>query len=511
MVRGSVKRILGYLERDLIGILLTDLMSELREVDLVGDAEASRSWSLDVPVVAGDGRILQMNLSFAPLASGAENSGYVIVARDITARVRGEEQIRILSRELHARMETQSNQLQVVTKERRELEKQLRESQKLESLGTLAGGIAHDFNNILSIIMAHNSLVRRREVDNPHIATCVDAIHLAVQRGSSVVRQLLTFARKTATDMQPVCVNEIVNELREIIWETFPKTIELTTHLESNIPAVSADKNQIHQALLNLLVNARDSMDGSGRLTVSTSFIDSKFVQLDDPEASPNGYVQVRVTDTGVGMDEQTRSRIFEPFFTTKDVGKGTGLGLAVVYGIVKEHLGYIKVDSKPGRGAAFEILLPVATDILATRSVSEKPAKVEGGRETILVVEDEPSLRTVSSAVLKESGYKVLTASDGMEAVEQFNRHRDEIKLVLSDVGLPRMNGLEAVQKMLDMHPELKVIITSGYLDTTVRDQIKKSNIPHFLPKPFSLGDMLKMVRDAMDGGLKKRATSIA
>lgn len=384
--------------------------------------------------------------------------------------------------------------------ERRNLEQQLLQAQKLESLGTLAGGIAHDFNNILGVILGYASILS--DTSEPEeIEEITGTISQAGERGASLVRQLLTFARKDDAVLAPVAVNDVAEDLVKMLQQTFPKEIVFKKAFDARLPAVVADSSQLHQVLLNLCVNARDAMPSGGAITVSTSNVTGEVVRARFATALDPAYVCIRVRDEGIGMDAVTQRRIFEPFFTTKEVGKGTGLGLAVVYGVVQHHRGYIDIESAPGEGTAFIIFLPAA-DPLATADCNEngEPSTTQGGSETVLVVEDEDLLRMLVKNVLERQGYTVLTARDGLEGLELFRRHGDEIDLVLSDMGLPKIGGLQMFLRMKETGRTPKAIFCSGYLEPDSKTRLMEAGVTDFLMKPFRPAQILGKVREILD-----------
>ncbi len=385
--------------------------------------------------------------------------------------------------------------------ERKRLEGELRQSQKLESLGTLAGGIAHDFNNILQIILVNTSSLQRHNRDVEKMMRILDINKKAIERGASLVQQVLTFARKTEVRFEPLNVNTVVQDILKMLSETFPKTITFSSTLDPQLPAISADHNQMHQILLNLCVNARDAMHQGGHLSIGSEVISRGEMQKRFPAAREDRYVCLRVSDTGQGMDETTRSRIFEPFFTTKEKGKGTGLGLAVVYGIIDTHRGFIDVQSKVGFGTTFRVYLPIGTDGLEARGEETKGVdEIRGGSEIILVVEDEEVLLNSIAATLEERGYRVLVAKDGQEAVRVFAKHCHEIDLVITDIGLPKLSGWEAFQKMREIKPEIRGIVASGYLDPELRTLVPETRAQDVLLKPYKSAEILRMVRRVLD-----------
>ena len=383
--------------------------------------------------------------------------------------------------------------------ERHKLEEQLLHAQKMESMGTMAGGIAHDFNNILNIIQGYASLLQGYGVRNKDIAESLTVIHQSVQRGSTLVQQLLTLARKTRTDFECVNTNDLIEELIALISQTFPKTIALSTTLEPHLPPITADENQIEQALLNLCVNARDAMPEGGRLIFKTQFVDG--AALRGCDATVDGqYVCIEVSDTGTGMDEGIRKRIFEPFFTTKDVGKGTGLGLSVVYGIVQSHGGFINVESKPGAGTCFRLYFPATPSGVSHSEpivdVNTETTATSMGAATILVVEDEQNMLNVLELILLQHGYKVLKATDGEKALEVYRYHDQTIDAVLLDIGLPKLSGRDVLLEIKNNNPDVKIIVASGYLEPELKAQVDRAGVNHFLHKPYMLDEVVKAVQ---------------
>ncbi len=386
---------------------------------------------------------------------------------------------------------------------RKSLEEQLIQSQKLESLGTMAGGLAHDFNNILAIIMGHSSVIRDRTMDPARYSQSLDAITKASQRGAALVRQLLTFARKTELVFTALYVNDVIRENRKLIQETFPKNITVTTELDADIPMIVGDATQIHQVILNLCINARDAMPGGGKLIISTRTVDGGTIAARHPQAEPRAYVELCVQDTGVGMDEGTRHRIFEPFFTTKGVGKGTGLGLSVVYSIVSTHNGMIDVQSELGRGSTFLVYLPAqggpADDNVAS-ALAEQP--LPGGTETLLLIEDEELVRDFLVELLESKGYRVVYSADGEDGVAKFRRHRKEIAAVISDLGLPKLSGEEVVRQIRALDPHARILLASGFIDPDVKLSLAEIGATEFIQKPYLLEEILKKVRQVIDAG---------
>jgi two-component system, chemotaxis family, CheB/CheR fusion protein len=384
--------------------------------------------------------------------------------------------------------------------QRRRLEQELRHVQKMESIGRLAGGMAHDFNNILNIISAYAESLKRGG-EPAKVSDAAAAISKSVARGAGVVRQLLTFARKDEAAFRAVAINDVVREAAQIVGETFPKNLKVSTDLADKLPDVMADPDQVHQALLNLFVNARDAMPQGGELRLSTRKLDQKAVRERHPEATAVSYVRIEVTDTGEGMDDETRARVFEPFFTTKERGAGSGMGLAVVYGVVASHRGFVDVESAPGKGTTFRLDFPVLAARLergAKRPRRSGPAP--GGSETILFVEDEKELLESVAELLKQEGYKVLTAHTGEDALQIYREKGGEISLVVTDVELPEMSGWDAFRKIHDANPDVRAVMVSGYLDPPMRARMLEGGAKGFLRKPYTLDEMLRTMREVLD-----------
>lgn len=389
------------------------------------------------------------------------------------------------------------------------LEEQLRQVQRMESVGTLAGGIAHDFNNILSIAIGYLARLEKQGVDPSTQAHTIDSIRKALSRGTGLVQQLLTFARKTSGVPEAVQVNEIVRELSTLLTETFPSSIRFEVNLGENLPLLLADPGQLQQAMMNLCINSRDAMidilqagKAGGTLTVETALVPADELRTNFPAAAEDQYILVRVEDTGMGMDEVTKGRIFEPFFTTKAPGKGTGLGLSVVYGIVEGHRGFIDVQSAVGKGTSISMYFPVlpVEEITSPAKLYAEPKR--GSGEVVLLVEDEEMLLDLLQALLEENGYQVLTAKNGMEAVEVYKSHIEEISIVLSDMGLPKLGGWEAFRRMREMNPNIRCILASGYFDPDLRLDMIKEGAIDFVQKPYIPNVILARISEAIHDG---------
>ncbi|MEW5799456.1 MAG: PAS domain S-box protein [Bacteroidota bacterium] len=380
------------------------------------------------------------------------------------------------------------------------LESRLQQSQKLQSLGTLASGIAHDFNNILGIMIAHASMLSKMSAKPDVIQKSSEAITKAGMRGAALVKQMLTFARKTDVNITIVQVNDVVNEISKLLNETFPKTIVVELHLQNKLPPISADATQIHQVLLNLCVNGRDAMHNIGTLTITTQVQPGASLHSRYPKALEDEYIELSVRDTGTGMSEETKQRIFEPFFTTKEFGKGTGLGLSLVFGIMETHSGFVEVESELGKGTVFHCYFPVRKQIEnEVPQTHETRETIEGGTETILLVEDEDLLVDLVRQILEGKGYSVLIAKDGEEGLSIYEENRQKIDLIISDMGLPKFGGYELFQKIKSMDANVRLIFASGYIEPGTKEKILNEGVKQFIQKPYDLNEVLQAVRNAL------------
>jgi len=380
-------------------------------------------------------------------------------------------------------------------------EKRARTAQRMEAVGTLAGGVAHDFNNALTGIFGFAEMLRVRLSADARAQADLDEVLRCAERASTLTRQLLTYARRQAIDPVNLGLNSVVTELMKLIGKVAGERVETRTLLEEGLPAVRADRGQIEQVLMNLCLNARDAMPSGGNLLVETAsvHVDEEHVSR-YPYMKTGRYVVLSVADTGIGMDEKTRGKIFEPFFTTKGPEKGTGLGLAMVYGIVKKHDGYIHVFSEPGKGSTFRIHLPAVEAPPEERSIRENES-VRGGNETILLAEDDEAVRKLAELALREYGYRVLTSRNGEEAVGIFRKEK-EVGLVLLDVVMPKMGGREALVVMHGTDPGLKALLMSGHaLDQSHGQVVTVPEVP-FLQKPFGPVLLARKVREVLDKG---------
>ncbi len=437
------------------------------------DAKVVSLWK-NAHLVASDGTEVPIDDTAAPILDGRECvCGAVLALRDVSERRRVEHTLR-------------------------ETEDRLRHAQKMEAVGRLAGGVAHEFNNQMTVVIANGELAERKLPKHSPVRTLVTEMKDAGNRAATITRQLLAFSRKQLLRAVPVNLNEVVGRLELMLGRVIGEHIQITTRLDPTLGTVRVDPGQMEQVIMNLAINARDSMPGGGRLLLETR--NASYDELDAREgldAERGDYVALTVTDTGMGMTPETKAQIFEPFFTTKETGKGSGLGLATVYGIVKQSGGYVYVDSEPGRGATFEVFLPRVSDE-PPPVIPRAKIEVARGTETVLVVEDEPSVRKLTSTILLSCGYKVLEAANGLEAIERYERSGHHIHLLLTDTVMPHMSGFHLAERISESHPGLKVLFMSGYMKDHLPSDVLTDAT--FISKPFSGPALTRKIREVLD-----------
>jgi two-component system cell cycle sensor histidine kinase/response regulator CckA len=417
--------------------------------------------------------------------------------------------ISIQNARLYANLAQQTDQIRVANislqhevAERKRLEAQLVQAQKMEAIGRLAGGIAHDFNNLLTAILGYSDLILTELDDNAPLRQEVKAIKLAGERAADLTRQLLAFSRQQVLQPELIDLNTIVVRLSSMLRRLIGEDIELSTFLGQDLGLVLADPSQIEQVVLNLTINARDSMPEGGKLTITTAWVDR---DADDILQHGGGaidrYVLVAISDTGHGMDRETQRRIFEPFFTTKEVGKGTGLGLAMVHGIVHQTGGHIGVSSEVGQGSTFTIYLPqVAEHAIAARPLKARVATPHGS-ETILLVEDDAGVRGLASMILRKYGYMVLEAANGMAAQRLVQHYNGPLDLVITDVVMPGgLSGVRLVEYVVKQRPQVNILYMSGYTDNAIAQHGVLDSGRAFLQKPFTPETLAHKVREVLD-----------
>ena len=383
------------------------------------------------------------------------------------------------------------------------MQQQLLQSQKLESIGTLAGGVAHDFNNIMTVIIGLSQLVLSRTKKSDPNYQNLESILNSSQRAAELTKQLLLFSRKQDMDFEIINLNETIAGLRKMLDRLITEDIEVQNDLDYDLWQIKADRNQIEQVIINLAINARDAMPGGGKLTISTqNMVVNKEIAEDIPEIREGNYVRMDITDTGKGIKKKIRDKIFDPFFTTKGMAEGTGMGLSVVHGIVKKHKGGIKVASEIGEGTIFTIYFP------ARKGESQKDIDEEthnfkdykGKGETILVVEDEQSFLDYLNTILKTYGYNIHSAPNSTEALQIFKAEKENINLVLSDVIMPGISGVELADKLRELKDGIKIILSSGYSDQKVDPADIRAKGYKFIPKPYGVLKILKYLRQELE-----------
>ena len=388
-----------------------------------------------------------------------------------------------------------------VEEEKRKVETQLLHMQKLEAVGQLAGGIAHDFNNMLTAIIGNATLLQMKISEDVQLRRYTDEIVASSERAANLTRGLLAFSRKQVVDVKPAALNNIIKGVEKLISRLIGEDIELKVLSAEKDVIVRADAGQIEQVIMNLATNARDAMPNGGDLTIITEVInlDNEFVKAHG-YGKPGAYALLSVSDTGMGMDEDVKEKIFEPFFTTKELGKGTGLGLSIVYGIIKQHEGYINVYSEPNKGTTFRIYLPVIEIGIGAAELTKKAVEPERGTETVLLAEDEANVRRFVKTVLEEFGYTVIEAVDGEDAINKFEQNKEKIHLLILDVIMPRKSGREAYESIVSSAPDARFLFTSGYNEDIIHKKGILEKGLDFISKPFVPTEFLRKVRAVLD-----------
>jgi signal transduction histidine kinase/ActR/RegA family two-component response regulator len=383
----------------------------------------------------------------------------------------------------------------------KQLQAELQQAQKLEAVATLVGGLAHDFNNLLHVILGSAELIRMYHPDLDRSSGELGDIMEATDRGSKLVRQLLTYSRKIKSEKRPIRLNERVKQVQQLLQRTIPKMIEIECRLGEDLHLVNADAVQVEQVLMNLALNAKDAMPNGGRLTIETANVGRREnPSLPPSTPEPHGWVRLSVRDTGHGMEAETRKHVFEPFFSTKAPGKGTGLGLSMVHGIVQNHDGKIVCRSTPGRGTVFHIYMPAVEIAEESPSPAAKQFRV-GGKEILLLVDDDETTLNTGKKQLEKAGYTVITATDGEKALKIYSYQKDAIDLILLDLMMPGMGGAKCLQALLRLDPNVKVIITSGHYPEGRRLQIIEECARACLHKPYPSDRLLAAIRNVLDG----------
>jgi PAS domain S-box-containing protein len=416
-----------------------------------------------------DGTVLDLLVSAAPTYDAAGKiDGFLTVATDVT--------------------------------EHKSLERQFLRTQRLESVGALASGIAHDLNNVLAPIRMSLQLLRERTTDAIARRT-LDSLEVCVGRGADLIRQILTFARGVQGERISVQMRHIIRDMKEVVLQTMPRSVEIEADIANDLWTVTGDATQLHQVFMNLCLNARDAMPDGGTLSIR-----ARNILLAEADASanlglpPGPYLFVEVSDTGTGIPGEIQSKVFEPFFTTKEVGKGTGLGLSTVAAIVRSHGGRINLSSAVGRGTSFKVYFPALQDGAQPSSAEMPASQYDGNGEWVLVVDDEAAVRDIARLTLETHGYRVLEARDGAEGVAVFAQHRNEIRVVISDMDMPIMNGTAMMRSLETIDPQVRIVCASGLVPNVSPPQSRVPNpLRPILPKPYTAGELLRTVRDLM------------
>lgn len=469
----ALQHMLGYSEAELQRMRFTEFThpdDAQTDVELYGELMAGKreQYQVEKRYLRKDGEIVSGRLTVSIVRGAANEPIYAIgMVEDVT--------------------------------EKKKLELQFMRSQRIESIGALAGGIAHDLNNVLAPILMSCELLKQDGRDEA-TRELLNIIHVSAKRGAELVKQILSFARGTPGRHTTVQLGNLIREIATIVAETFPKCIKIRTVVPDNLWSLRADPVQLHQVLLNLCINARDAMPAGGDLSITTKNVAVEASGASaNPEAKPGLYVVMKVQDTGVGISREIQDRIFDPFFTTKDPGKGTGLGLSTVLGIVKSHGGFISLSSSLGKGAAFEIWLPATADGKPRTAQLDDVRPTRGQGELILVVDDEAAVRTLAKQTLEAYGYRVLTASDGFEAVGIYSDQKHEIKAVITDMMMPGMDGSVLIRALVGINPAVRMIVLSGSFSTEHRAEALEAKTMKFLPKPCNVETLLTSLHEIL------------
>jgi len=458
-------------------------------------------------LIRKDGTEVPVDDSGAPIKDkDGRTVGVVLAFRDITERKRAEAALRKTHEELEMRVQERTSELTRANTElngeiakRERAEQQLLQVQKLESMGVLTGGIAHDFNNILGPIIINSEMVLSDLPEGPGIRSNLELILASSLRGRDLVRQMLLFSRKSEKKQEIITLSPVIKETFKLLRSSVPTTIQMELQLKTESDTVYADPSQIQQVIMNLCTNAAYAMRGTtGSINISLEHISFGPTDLPEPDMQPGGYLVLSVKDTGLGMDEKVRSRVFEPFFTTKPVEEGTGLGLSVVYGIVKSHRGSITVYSEPGRGSVFRVYLPKSEPGILKKAETLKP--VPGGNERILFVDDEQPIVNSVRNMLQRLGYKITALMDSREALKIFSADPSQFDLVMTDQTMPFMTGEDLGKELMRMRPDIPVILCTGYADFISSEKATAMGFQGYIMKPFTVREGAELVRNVLD-----------
>ncbi len=507
-VNDQLARMLGYGKDELIGTEVSSVIFPEDRPRVLENIQKGRESTIEHRFVRKDGGVITVEAHGKPFTY--EGRGIRVTAlRDITERKDAEEALKKAHDELELRVQERTaelsrayERLEAEMTERTRMEEQLRQAQKMEAIGTLAGGIAHDFNNILAAIIGFTEMVLDDVSDNPFVQQRMERVLKAGLRGRDLVRQILTFSRRSDEEKKALHLSPLIQETFKLLRASIPTTIEMKLDLDTNRDLAYADPSQIQQIIMNLCTNASHAMrEKGGTLEVSLRAITIDTGELlPEPDMAPGEYLVLSVRDTGLGMDDRVMKRIFEPFFTTKEKGQGTGLGLSVVYGIVKSHKGGIRVSSRPGQGSVFSVYLPAARAEAEVERETVSWDTLPTGTERILLVDDEEPIVELGQGVLRRLGYTVVAKRSGREALETF-RKDGAFDLVITDQTMPEMTGVMLAAELLKLRPDLPVILCTGYSESVSRETAQEVGIREFLMKPLSKRELAGAVRRALEG----------
>ena len=463
---------------------------------VICSAYSDYSWHEMLATVGHSGRLVILKKPFDPIEAQQ-------LAQALTEKWRLLQESKNKLNDLEKIVGARTAELQAEIVERKQLEAQFRQAQKMEAFGQLAGGVAHDFNNLLAVIMGFANLLRDTEELGAEAREQIEQVHLAGERAANLTKQLLTFSRKRDMQISSLNLNNVIGDMAKMLARLIGEDIKLECKFSPKLPCVQADTSMMEQLLMNLVVNARDAMPKGGQLLISTdAVVIESSPTPGQPEARAGDFVCLSVRDTGCGMTPEVRARIFEPFFTTKGVGKGTGLGLATVFGIVKQHLGWIEVASEVGLGASFKIFIPVSSQPAPERQAKVIESKAREGTETVLLVEDEEAVRGLLKIILQRHGYRVLEAASGSAALLVWKKYGTQIDLLLTDMIMPDgLTGRELARRLMAEEPGLKVIYSSGYDDDPEGTAFISRGTAAFLQKPYTPKKLIQTVRQCLDG----------